>query len=69
VGGEGDGASGGMLFSKGKGVVQRYGVLRRKVKFGKSDLLERRFYYYLWPRFTDYSGVLFPFFDITSAFN
>jgi len=62
-----------LLFCKERDTVQRYGLLRRKVKFGKNNLLERRYYYYyyyyLLLRYTDCSRVLFHFFDITSSFN
>jgi hypothetical protein len=69
-----------LLICKERGAVQRYGLLQRKVKFGKNNLLERRYnnnnnnnnsccYYYLWLRCTDFSRVLFHFFDITSVFN
>ena len=72
-----------LLICKERGAVQRYGLLQRKVKFGKNNLLERRYNnnnnnnyyyyyyycYYLWLRCTDFSRVLFHFFDITSVFN
>jgi hypothetical protein len=75
----GEGASEGMLlFCKDRGAVQRYGLLRRKVKFGKNNLLECRYYYYyyyyyyyddVWLRCADFRRVLFRIFDITSACN
>jgi len=61
-----------LLFCKERCAVQRYGLLKRKVKFGKNNLLESRYYYYyyylyyLWLHCTDFSRVLLHFFDIIS---